>query len=95
LEVGRNRPDRPVPFADALRLREKVGQLARVKPLLPLGPPAQELLALGAELALERRHELQRFAAQDLAGPSVDGPAYFDALDGDDAHRPTRTRDPC
>ena len=54
----------PVALAHAPRLREEVGQLAGRDPLLARRPRRQQLGAPRAELALQRRDELERVRRQ-------------------------------
>ena len=56
----------PVGVADCWRLRQEVGQLAGVELLLALRALREQLLAAGAERALELRHERERVGGEDL-----------------------------
>ena len=58
--------DRPVAFADVARFVGKVGQLARVEPLLPLDPRRQQLAAAVVEALVQLGEEAQRLVGQHL-----------------------------
>ncbi len=65
--VGERR-DAPVALAHLGRLRQEVRQLAGVQAAEPLCPPREQLLAAGAELALQRRQELDGRVGEDVGG---------------------------
>ena len=64
--VLRLRTDLPLALANAARLGQKVGKATAVEFLLPLGAALEKLLAALVELAVQLRHERERFGREDL-----------------------------
>ncbi len=78
LEIGGRGRHSPLAFAHLPSRGEEVRQHAGVELGLALRARVEQAPALGAELALERGDEGERFGGQDLGGPTLDGRANLD-----------------
>ena len=85
LEVGGRGRDGPLRLTDRPRLGQEVRQRARVEGRLALDAPRETGPAGRFELAVEPRHEVERWRREDPGARSGDGRA--------DLHVPTRSDD--
>src|SRR6266704_4528255 len=78
-QVRRNRRDGPGRLADAARLRQEVGPLAGVEPLLPFDASREQLLAARLEGARQLREELTRLVGEDVGEFGIERRVDFEA----------------
>ena len=65
-QIGRKRRDGPIVFADLGGLRQKIGTLASVEPLLAFRACREQFPATRSEAALQIHDEAQCFGGKDL-----------------------------
>ena len=78
LHVLRDGRDGPVALADLARVGQEVEHLPLGQPRAPAPPRLEQLLAPGAEPALQLGHELERVGGDDLVEARLHRPGQLD-----------------